>query len=53
MISTTLTAVDAGDIDIDTSITEISGFRAKDQVPSLISAQAAGGGEMGQYNSEY
>jgi filamentous hemagglutinin family protein len=47
LISTTSTAGDAGDIDIDTSTTEISGFRAKDQVPSLISTQAAGGGGDG------
>jgi large exoprotein involved in heme utilization and adhesion len=47
LISTTSTAGDAGDLDIDTSTTEISGFRAKDQVPSLISTQAAGGGGDG------
>lgn len=47
LISTTLTTGDAGDLDINTSATEISGFRAKDQVPSTISAQATGGGDGG------
>ncbi|MGL5833439.1 MAG: filamentous hemagglutinin N-terminal domain-containing protein [Waterburya sp.] len=47
LISTTSTAGDAGDLDINTSTTEISGFRAKDQVPSLISTQATGEGDGG------
>jgi filamentous hemagglutinin family protein len=48
LISTTSTTGDAGDINIDTSTTEIRGFRAQDQkVPSLISTQATGGGSGG------
>jgi filamentous hemagglutinin family protein len=47
LISTTSTTGDAGNIDINTSTTEVRGFRAKDQVPSLISTQATGGGDGG------
>jgi filamentous hemagglutinin family protein len=47
LISATLETGDAGDINIDTSTTDVRGFRAKDQVPSLISTQATGGGDGG------
>lgn len=47
LISTTSTTGDAGDLNIETSTTEISGFRAQDQVSSLISTQATGGGDGG------
>jgi filamentous hemagglutinin family protein len=45
--STTSTTGDAGDLEINTSTTEISGFRSQDQVSSLISTQATGGGDGG------
>lgn len=47
LISTTSTTGDAGDLDINTSTTEISGFRAQDQISSTISTQATGGGDGG------
>ncbi|MFM2310786.1 MAG: hypothetical protein RLZZ04_62 [Cyanobacteriota bacterium] len=47
LISTTSTTGDAGDLKIDTSTTEISGFRAQDQFSSLISTQGTGGGDGG------
>lgn len=47
LISSTNFPGDAGKINIDTSVVEISGFRSKDQTPSSISAQTLNGGNGG------
>ena len=47
LISTTDSPGNAGDININTSVIEISGFRAKDGIPSLISTQTNDGGQGG------
>ena len=47
LISTTATAGNAGNINVDASSIEISGFRSKDQIPSLISTQTDDGGDGG------
>ena len=47
LVSTTATTGNAGNINIDASSIEISGFRSRDQIPSLISTQTNSGGDGG------
>ncbi len=47
LLSTTATSGNAGNINVDAAKIQISGFRSKDQVPSLISTQTNAGGDGG------
>ncbi|MDJ0567948.1 MAG: filamentous hemagglutinin N-terminal domain-containing protein [Pleurocapsa sp. MO_192.B19] len=47
VISFTISNGNAGNITIDTLLTEISGFRVRDQIPSLITTEANNGGDGG------
>ena len=47
LLSTTATAGNAGNVNVDASKIQISGFRSKDKIPSLISTQTNGGGDGG------